>query len=71
MPNKVIFVSASDLKEPLSAEEERPRHAGMGDAESDAAFSPVIEIFLIQYVQHIESQQHFLIVPRQGNRMAN
>ena len=43
----------------------------MGDAESNAAFSAIIEIFLIEEIYHIESQQHFLIVPWQCNRVGD
>lgn len=59
------------LEEPLAAEKEGPRHAGMRDAEADTALTLVDEIFLIQRIHDIESDQEFLTVPGQGNDMAN
>ena len=35
------------LKEPLAAKEERPRHTGMRDTETDTAFALVDKVLLI------------------------
>ena len=43
----------------------------MRNSESDAAFSPVDEIVLIEQVDHVKTQQHFLTMPWQRNGMSN
>lgn len=52
------------LEEPLAAEKERPRHAGMGHTKADTALPEVIEVLLVQRIHDIEPQQQLLSMPR-------
>ena len=41
----------------------------MSNAQSDAAFSPVDKIMLIEQVDHVKTYEHFLTMPWQRNGM--
>ena len=59
------------LEEPLAAEKEGPRHAGMRDTKTNTAFALIDKILLIQRIHDIEPDQEFLTMPGQWNDMAN
>ena len=57
------------LKEPLGAEEIRPRRPRMCDPQTDAPFTGVIEVPLVEQIDDVEAEQHLLTVPGQRDHV--
>src|SRR4029079_9618477 len=62
---------ASYLKEPLGPEEIGPGHARMSTSKTDGSSATDDEILLVPQVDHIETEEHFLAMPRQWDRMSD
>jgi hypothetical protein len=60
---KLAAIFSILLKEPLSTEEVRPRRPRAGDSQTDAPFTGVVEVLLIEQIDNVEAQQQLLIVP--------
>src|SRR5438093_415302 len=57
-------------EEPLRTEEKGSWHAGMSNPKSDAAFTRIVEVFLVHQIDDIASNQHLLLVPRQREHVS-
>ena len=57
------------LEKPLRTKEIRPRRPRMRNPQTDAPFTVVIEVVLVEQIDDVEAQQHLLIVPGQRDHV--